>query len=147
VADTVRALVGIMAADAAVGQVFNIGSSDEITILDLAHRIREMTGSSSEIVFVPYAVAYEENFEDMQRRVPSIDKIHQEIGWMPQIGLEPLLASIIESHLELRACAGAPVADATIRPVLVHTGRPWNGGRAGAHAPLAPTALSPEPPL
>ncbi|MBX6387217.1 MAG: GDP-mannose 4,6-dehydratase [Microbispora sp.] len=146
VADTVRALTGIMDVDSSVGQVFNVGSSDEITILDLAHRIRELTDSSSEIVFVPYAVAYEENFEDMQRRVPSTEKIQQAIGWRPQIGLDALLASVIQYHRDVRSDGRASTADMAPRPALIHAGRPWNGGRAGAHPPRASAELTPDVP-
>lgn len=96
VQDVVRALIGLMESPRAVGAVFNIGNDEEITILDLAERVRAMVGSSSEITFVPYAVAYEENFEDMQRRVPSVKKIHQTIGWSPEIALERILESVIE---------------------------------------------------
>jgi UDP-glucose 4-epimerase len=94
--DVVRALVGLIESPRAVGGVFNIGNDEEITILELAERVRAMVGSSSEITFVPYAVAYEENFEDMQRRVPSVKKINQTIGWSPEISLDRILESVIE---------------------------------------------------
>lgn len=96
--DVVRALVGLMESRQAVGGVFNVGNDEEISILELAKRVREMTDSSSEIVFVPYAVAYEEDFEDMPRRVPSTRKIHQTIGWSPEISLEQTLQSVIDYH-------------------------------------------------
>ena len=94
--DAVRALVALMECKEAVGQVFNIGNNEEVTILDLAHKVRETVGSKSEIIFVPYAVAYEENFEDMPRRVPSLEKIQRTIGWEPEIGLDGILESVIE---------------------------------------------------
>jgi UDP-glucose 4-epimerase len=94
--DSVRALLGLMDSDAAVGEVYNVGSCQEVTILELAKRVKLLTGSSSEIVFVPYEVAYEENFEDMPRRVPSIGKVQQAIGWRPQFDLDATLASVIE---------------------------------------------------
>jgi UDP-glucose 4-epimerase len=96
VQDAIRALVGLMDSDAAVGEVYNVGSCQEVTILELAKRVRLLTGSSSEIVFVPYEVAYEENFEDMPRRVPSIGKVEKAIGWRPQFDLDATLASVIE---------------------------------------------------
>lgn len=97
VSDSVRALVGLMNTDKAVGEVFNVGSEEETTILELAERVRDVTGSRSEIRFVPYNVAYEQNFEDMPRRVPSIDKISATIGWRPEVSLERILTSVVES--------------------------------------------------
>jgi UDP-glucose 4-epimerase len=96
VSDTVRALVGLMESRAAVGEVFNVGSTEEITMLELADRVCARTGSSSGRVFVPYAVAYEENFEDMPRRVPSVEKIRKAIGWTPRLTLDETLDSVIE---------------------------------------------------
>jgi len=96
VSDSVRALAGLMEAEAAVGEVHNIGSTQEISILGLAERVREMTESKSEIVYVPYAVAYEENFEDMPRRVPCLDKIRRTIGWEPEVNLDEILDSVIQ---------------------------------------------------
>jgi len=81
----------------AIGQVFNIGNTEEITILDLAHKIRSMTGSSSEIVLVPYDQAYEAGFEDMPRRVPDLRKVHGLIGYQPRVPLDEILTRIIES--------------------------------------------------
>jgi UDP-glucose 4-epimerase len=98
VSDTVRALVGLMEHGPAVGQVFNIGSTNEITMLQLAERVRALTGSDSQIQYIPYAVAYEESFEDMQRRVPSTDKIHRAIGWEPHFDTDDILQSVIEFH-------------------------------------------------
>src|SRR5919202_189619 len=74
VKDVVGALVGLMEREEAVGQVFNVGSSEEVSIMELARRVRGLAGSSSAIVLVPYAEAYEEGFEDMPRRVPDISK-------------------------------------------------------------------------
>ena len=96
VGDVVGALIGLMENDDAVGQVFNIGSNQEITILDLARRVKELTGSSSEIVFVPYDEAYEEGFEDMPRRVPDISKVGELVGFRPQMNLDGILKSVID---------------------------------------------------
>jgi len=82
----------------AVGQVFNIGSNREVTILDLAKRVKELTNSNSEIVFVPYDEAYEEGFEDMPRRVPDIRKVQQLVGFEPRMDLDGILERVIEFH-------------------------------------------------
>jgi UDP-glucose 4-epimerase len=81
-----------------IGQVFNIGSTEEISILDLAEKVKELTHSDSEIVFVPYDEAYEEGFEDMPRRVPDTSKINQLVGFRPQMGLDGILQSVINFH-------------------------------------------------
>ncbi len=96
VGDVVGALIKLMDHDEAVGQVFNIGSNEEITILDLAQRIKELTRSDSEIVFVPYDEAYEEGFEDMPRRVPDIAKVHGLVGFRPEMTLDGILQSVME---------------------------------------------------
>ena len=96
VGDVVGALIGLMEKDDAVGQVFNIGSNQEITILDLARRVKELTQSSSEIVFVPYDEAYEEGFEDMPRRVPDITKVGDLVGFRPKMNLDGILRSVID---------------------------------------------------
>ena len=90
------ALLDLMETDAAVGEVYNVGSCQEITILELAERVKQLTESSSEIVFVPFTVAYEENFEDIRRRLPSIKKIEHAIGWRPEVDLDSTLESVID---------------------------------------------------
>jgi UDP-glucose 4-epimerase len=96
VGDVVGALIKLMDRPEAVGQVFNIGSNQEITIVDLAKRIKELTKSDSEIVFVPYDEAYEEGFEDMPRRIPDITKIKELVGFRPEMSLDGILQSVIE---------------------------------------------------
>jgi UDP-glucose 4-epimerase len=96
VTDVVRALIDLAEHPGAVGEVFNLGSQQEITIVELAHKVKELTGSDSEIVFVPYAKAYEEGFEDMQRRVPDIGKIQSLTGYQPSLTLERTLERVIE---------------------------------------------------
>jgi len=96
VADVVRALIQLMQQPAAIGQVINIGSTQEVRILDLAHRVRELAGSSSSIKLVPYDEAYETGFEDMPRRVPDLRKITAMIGYRPQYSLDDVLAQVIE---------------------------------------------------
>ncbi len=96
VADTVAALIGLMDAEDTVGTVFNVGSEEEVTILALAERVKAILESSSPIEFVPFNVAYEQNFEDMPRRVPSIERISGAIGWRPERTLNDILDSVIE---------------------------------------------------
>ena len=96
VSDAVGALMGIAEHPSAMGEVYNIGSDYEISILELAERIKRLAGSSSRIVFVPYNEAYEEGFEDMMRRVPDIAKIQTLIGYQPRVSLDETLASVIE---------------------------------------------------
>ena len=98
VGDVVGALIKLMDHDDAVGEVFNIGSNEEISILDLAKRIKELTGSNSEIALVPYDEAYEEGFEDMPRRVPDISKVNKLVGFKPERSLEDILKTVIEFH-------------------------------------------------
>ncbi len=98
VGDAVGALIDLAASPGAVGEVFNVGSEEEISIKDLAVLIKEMAGSSSPIVLVPYAEAYEEGFEDVRRRVPSLAKIHKTIGYAPTYTLAKILGEIIEYY-------------------------------------------------
>jgi len=98
VGDVVGALVRLMDSEEAVGQVFNIGSSEEVSILEVARRVKELTGSKSEIVFVPYDEAYEEGFEDMPRRVPDTTKIRNLIGFEPKETLDGILRKVIEHY-------------------------------------------------
>jgi len=95
VKDLVGTLIELSLHPKAVGQIFNIGSTEEITIQDLAKKIKKKTGSQSEIVFVPYKQAYEEGFEDMFRRVPDISKIKDLIGFKPKTSLDEAMELII----------------------------------------------------
>jgi UDP-glucose 4-epimerase len=95
VSDIVRALMGLMDHSGAVGEVFNIGSSEEVTIRALAERVKSLTGSSSEILSIPYTQAYGEGFEDMPRRVPDISKIGALIGYRPSKSLDQILEGVI----------------------------------------------------
>jgi nucleoside-diphosphate-sugar epimerase len=98
VGDVVGALVKLMDAEDSVGEVFNIGSNQEISILDLAKRVKELTDSDSEIVFVPYDEAYEEGFEDMPRRIPDISKVNKLVAFKPEKRLDEILQTVIEFH-------------------------------------------------
>jgi UDP-glucose 4-epimerase len=95
VGDVVGAIVKLAQEPRATGQVFNIGNTEEISMLALAHRIKAMTDSSSEIVMIPYDQAYEAGFEDMPRRVPDLTKIHNLIGYRPTVGLDEILQRVI----------------------------------------------------
>lgn len=95
VTDVVDALVRLLNDDRAVGDVFNVGASDEISIEELAHRVIAATGSASTVVHMPYEVAYEVGFEDMSRRVPDVTKIQQLTGWQARRTLAEILADVI----------------------------------------------------
>jgi UDP-glucose 4-epimerase len=99
VGDVVGALIKLMDRADSVGQVFNIGSNEEISILELAKKVKELARSDSEIVFVPYDEAYEEGFEDMPRRVPDTTKIKNLVGFRPEMSLEGILQSVISYHI------------------------------------------------
>ena len=98
VQDVVGALINLMERDEAVGEVFNVGSNEEVTIMELARRVKELAGSKSEIVTVPYDEAYEEGFEDMPRRVPDISKVGALTGFRPTVTLDQILQSVIEYY-------------------------------------------------
>jgi UDP-glucose 4-epimerase len=95
--DAVRAIIALAREPAAVGRVFNIGSTEPISILDLAQRVIRLTNSPSDIVFVPYEKAYAEGFEDMARRVPDISRIHEVVGWTPQYSLDDIILDVAHS--------------------------------------------------
>jgi UDP-glucose 4-epimerase len=120
VGDVVDGVIRLAHEPRAVGQVFNIGNTEEISILGLAERIRALTGSQSEITFVPYDEAYAAGFEDMPRRVPDLTKIGSLIGYRPTLGLDEILRAVITHERgQVRSWtprpAMAPVAAAPIR--------------------------------
>jgi UDP-glucose 4-epimerase len=96
VADVVGALLKLVAEPRAIGQVINIGNTEEISMLALAERVRDMSGSKSPIKLIPYSEAYESGFEDMPRRVPNLAKIEALIGYRPQHSLDVVLTQVIE---------------------------------------------------
>ena len=98
VGDVVGALVKLMDSEGSVGEVFNIGSTQEISILDLAKLVKELTKSESEIVFVPYDEAYEEGFEDMPRRIPDTSKVNKLVGFKPEKRLDEILKAVIDFY-------------------------------------------------
>lgn len=96
VQDVIGALMKLVDTPASVGEVFNIGSTEEVSILQLAETVKRLASSSSEIVFVPYDEAYEEGFEDMPRRVPDTAKIDALVGFQPTYTLDGIIRSVIE---------------------------------------------------
>jgi UDP-glucose 4-epimerase len=96
VGDVVEALQRLVAEPRAVGEVFNVGNTQEISILALAEKVRDMTGSRSEIVKIPYDQAYETGFEDMPRRVPDLGKISHLVGYAPEVGLDEILGRVVD---------------------------------------------------
>ena len=98
VADVVGALMKLVVEPASVGQVINIGNTQEVTIAKLAERVRELTGSTSSIKYVPYDEAYESGFEDMPRRVPDLTKVRILVGYQPRFTLDDILRQVIDFH-------------------------------------------------
>jgi UDP-glucose 4-epimerase len=96
--DLVEALIGLINCQQAAGKVFNVGSNEEIAIESLADRIIDMTGSKSKKQLVPYEVAYGRPIEDMMRRVPSLERIKETIGWQPKTSLDETLQLVIDSE-------------------------------------------------
>ncbi|MBC7871732.1 MAG: GDP-mannose 4,6-dehydratase [Chitinophagaceae bacterium] len=98
--DVVDAIQKLSEEDSALGQVYNIGSNEEISIMGLAEKVRQRAGSHSEIKLIPYDQAYEPGFEDFQRRVPSLEKVMQIIEWAPSTPLDTTIDQIIQYHQE-----------------------------------------------
>jgi UDP-glucose 4-epimerase len=96
VGDVVDALIALASEPRAVGEVFNIGNTGEITIRDLAERVKALAGSESPIHLIPYDEAYEAGFEDMPRRVPDIAKIRALIGYEPKVGLDDIIRRVVD---------------------------------------------------
>jgi UDP-glucose 4-epimerase len=97
--DAVAGLLAVIDSNATLGEVFNIGNDEEITIQDLAHEVIELTGSKSTIEKVLYEKAYAPGFEDMQRRIPDISKIKRVVGWTPKLSLDSIISDIA-NHLK-----------------------------------------------
>jgi UDP-glucose 4-epimerase len=93
--DVIDAINRLMETPDAVGQVFNIGATDEISVMGLAQRVKAITGSQSEIVCVPYEQAYDIGFEDMRRRIPDVAKIKAYTGWQPTTPLDETIRQMI----------------------------------------------------
>jgi len=115
VRDTVEALLRIVPLEHAIGEVINIGNTEEITIEDLAKAVRQRTDSNSPIHYVPYEKAYEPGFEDMMRRVPSIDKLHALTGFRPQTNLAEIIDRVVAYYRQKEGpLAGAVAANRSI---------------------------------
>lgn len=110
VTDVVEALTKLMSHPAAIGQVFNIGSQEEVTIDELAQRVIRITRSASRVVYVPYEEAYEEGFEDMPRRVPDTTKVHNLIGFTPTLTLDQIIASVVAGARKGRRRRSVPAS-------------------------------------
>ena len=100
VSDAVRGLLLVMDSDKAVGEVFNIGNNQQISITELARKVIEITGSKSSTEKIAYEKAYPQGFEDMQMRVPDISKIKRVLGWSPEIGLDQIIKDIAAFNLK-----------------------------------------------
>jgi UDP-glucose 4-epimerase len=96
IGDVVGCLLRLLMERKAIGEVFNIGNKQEVTILRLAEMVKELTGSASEIVFIPYDKAYEAGFEDMPRRVPDLSKVHALVGYEPKVQLHEIINNVIQ---------------------------------------------------
>jgi UDP-glucose 4-epimerase len=106
VTDTTRALIALMDEPSTRGEIYNVGSTESVTILELAERVLRATGSSSELVFVPYEQVYGHGIEEMFQRMPAIDKVTAAVGWSPTIDLDRILEEVVdERRLSLAAVA------------------------------------------
>ncbi len=116
VRDAVEGMLRLMSTPAAVGEVFNIGSTQEISIVQLAERVRDAAGSRSEIVLVPYGEAYAAGFEDMMRRVPDVSKLQAVTGFCPDTSLDVIIRDVVEDQrARLAAAAAGGVPFMTLR--------------------------------
>jgi len=100
ISDAVEALVALMVEPRAVGQVVNVGNTEEVTIKELALMVRDMADSDSDIEYISYEKAYGPGFEDMQRRCPDIKKINELIGFQPKVDLRGIIQSVIDYYKE-----------------------------------------------
>jgi len=98
VGDVIQGMVSLSEAPEAFGKVFNLGGTEEVSMRELAGRIIDLAGSESELVFIPYDVAYEEGFEDMARRVPNIDRAGDLVGFKPEASLDDIIRTVIEDQ-------------------------------------------------
>jgi UDP-glucose 4-epimerase len=105
VRDVVRALIDLMGDPDFYGEVFNIGGTEEVSILDLAQRVRRAADSESEITLIPYEEAYGSGFEDMIRRLPSTKKIADATGWTAAISLDDIIRELVDEHQRVGAAA------------------------------------------
>jgi UDP-glucose 4-epimerase len=141
VGDAVRCLIRLAETPAAVGEAFNIGCAQEITILDLARKILALTSSASPLQFIPYDQAYERGFEDMRRRVPDVSKLRSTIGYAPHTSLEENLSRIIQ-HMRMAEpeIAGRPAIKTEHARLTYTTESASHPVREGRHHPPSPSA-------
>ncbi len=126
VKDVVQALLKLVEHPQAVGNVFNLGSQEEVTIAELARRVIDITNSSSHVVYLPYEEAYEEGYEDMPRRVPDISRVRALIGFAPTMNLNQIIRSVVES---MRATPAAPTPRQRRKPARVAVSTKARHGR------------------
>ena len=131
VADVVDALVKLAQEPRAIGEVFNIGNTEEVTIADLAERVKRMTDSASPVQFIPYDQAYEAGFEDMPRRVPDISKVRNLVGYEPRLSLDEIVCRVWSTSESLSSGFGSRLHcwARALRP------RGRTGGLQGAGSP------------
>ena len=113
VRDTVEGLIRLMDTDRSIGEVINVGNTEEITIEGLAHRVKERTASSSPIEYVPYDQAYEPGFEDMMRRVPSVEKLEALTGFRPRTSLNEIIDRVASYFRQRSPAVETPKAVTT----------------------------------
>ena len=113
VRDTVEGLIRLMDTDRSVGEVVNVGNTEEVTIEGLANLVKQRTGSSSPVEFIPYDQAYEPGFEDMIRRVPCVDKLHALTGFRPQTSLNEIIDRVTTYFRQKQEAAAPHVAART----------------------------------
>ena len=104
VKDAVHGLISLMESEDTNGEIFNLGSPEAVTISNLAHSVKKLTGSKSTIKYIPYEQIYDESFEDLRYRVPDISKISETIGFKPTKSLEDILKDVIEYYKEKGSC-------------------------------------------
>jgi len=103
IGDVINAMIALAENEKAVGDVFNVGSDQEISIRELAERVLKLTGSNSEIKYIPYEESYGKGFTDIKRRVPDITKIQKLTGWTPKVQLDDLLMTVIDYYKSSQA--------------------------------------------
>ncbi|MGA2421341.1 MAG: GDP-mannose 4,6-dehydratase, partial [Candidatus Acidiferrum sp.] len=108
VRDTVESLIRLIDTDKSIGEVVNVGNTEEVTISELAHRVIERTASSSTIEYIPYDKAYEPGFEDMMRRVPCVDKLHALTSFRPATSLNEIIDRVATHFRATSAAATQP---------------------------------------
>jgi len=109
VSDTVRALCGLMDATGIAGEIFNVGSTERVSILQLAERVKGATGSDSPVEFIPYDRVYDQGIEDTLHREPATGKIREAIGWQTTLDLDRIIADVIEHTRQRGELSGEPV--------------------------------------